>query len=219
MSRKNFLGAIARSVLLAAVCVFSLMGAEANWTGPSQPCMNAAEIKKHGHMNIGVRFEIQDAIVIDQFHRAFNFWETVLDARFYDDESPECSIAVVPATSAILGDHLTIARAQLPDRLNFNGSIAIDPDASKRLSDDEALATWIHEIGHVLGLKHNPDPRSLMYYLDVDGSSKLDEADLSALAALHQLRSKPSQAIQEQAYARPPITNSRHRVVASDSFH
>jgi hypothetical protein len=107
-----------------------------------------------------------------------------------------------------------IARAQLSDRLDFSGWIAVDPDASKRLSDDEAVATWIHEIGHVVGLKHNPDPRSLMHYLDVDGTSELDKADLAALASLHAMRRTP-QFPRQQAYVHRGIANS-HQIITSN---
>jgi hypothetical protein len=66
--------------------------------------MNAGEMRKNGHMEVGGRFDVRDSTVIDQFHRAFRFWEDLLDARFYDDESSSCSIAVVAATTDILGD-------------------------------------------------------------------------------------------------------------------
>jgi predicted Zn-dependent protease len=48
--------------------------------------------------------------------------------------------------------------------------------------------TAVHEIGHMLGLKHNPSARSVMYYLDLDGSEVLDTRDLAALASHHKLR-------------------------------
>jgi predicted Zn-dependent protease len=53
---------------------------------------------------------------------------------------------------------------------------------------NEATATWIHEIGHLLGLKHNPSATSIMFFIDVDISSKLDSQDLRAIASLHALR-------------------------------
>jgi predicted Zn-dependent protease len=48
--------------------------------------------------------------------------------------------------------------------------------------------TAVHEIGHIFGLKHNPSTRSVMYYLDLEGSEVLDREDLSALASRHRLR-------------------------------
>lgn len=81
-----------------------------------------------------------------------------------------------------------VARAQLLDRLNFQGWIAVDPRASSYLADDDATAIWIHEIGHLLGLKHNPSASSVIFGVDVDGSSKLDSQDLRAIASQHALR-------------------------------
>jgi hypothetical protein len=40
----------------------------------------------------------------------------------------------------------------------------------------------------MLGLKHNPSVRSVMYYLDLQGSEVLDQTDLTILAARHKLR-------------------------------
>jgi Matrixin len=61
------------------------------------------------------------------------------------------------------------------------------------LSDSEAVAIWIHEIGHLLELRHNPSPTSLMLYI-VYATNELDSADLRALASLHSFR--PIHAIQ-----------------------
>jgi hypothetical protein len=47
----------------------------------------------------------------------------------------------------------------------------------------------VHEIGHLLGLPHNPSGSSVMYFFTLDESVWLDSADLSALAAHHKLRS------------------------------
>jgi Matrixin len=178
-----------KSVALLLFLPFASLGQQTNWTGPYGPCLNSIELTKTGHMTIGVRYDISDRVVIQQFHRAFEFWATLLDADFHDDQSTSCAIAIVKGSDAVLQHRGTIiARAQLPDRLNFQGWIAIDPKASSYLADDEAIAVWIHEIGHLLGLKHNPSPSSVMFCVDIDGSSKLDSQDLRAIASAHALR-------------------------------
>jgi predicted Zn-dependent protease len=60
--------------------------------------------------------------------------------------------------------------------------------ASTYLPDDEATATWIHEIGHLFGLKHNPSPSSVMFCINVAAASTLDSQDLRAVSSLHVLR-------------------------------
>ena len=163
----------------------------ANWTGPYEPCRNSPELRKTGRMSIGVRYDIPDAVVIRQFQSAFDFWARILDAEFHEEPSNSCAVAVVNATGALLSGGGVVARAQFPDWSGFHGWIAIDPLAPKHLDDSEAVATWIHEIGHLLGLRHNPSADSLMYFLDADSKSKLDSADLRSLASLHALRPVP----------------------------
>lgn len=161
---------------------------QSNWVGPYRPCLNSAELKTTEHMSIGVRYDVSNRVVIQQFQQAFKFWTTLLDADFHQEQSTSCAIAVVDGTTAVLTSSAIVARAQLPDRSNFQGWIAVDPKATKYLSDDEAIAIWIHEIGHLFGLKHNASSMSVMYALDVDGSSKLDSQDLRAISLTHALR-------------------------------
>jgi hypothetical protein len=168
---------------LTATC----LAQQVNWTGPYRPCDNSAELTRTGHLNIGVRYDISDPVLIQEFHEAFAFWSRFLDADFYADQSSSCAVAIVSATGKLLGTS-AVARAQFPDRGGFGGLIAIDPAANTYLSRGEAVAAWTHEIGHLLGLRHNPSPASLMYFIDVDPSSSLDSSDLSALSRLHALR-------------------------------
>ena len=174
------------SVLLFGLGL-SCFAQSANWSGPYEPCRNSAELKRSGHLRLGVRYNISDRLIIQQFHQAFAFWARVLDADFYDDQSTSCAIGIVEGTPELLGSPV-VARAHFPDRANFRGWIAVDPKASNYLSFSDALATWTHEIGHLLGLKHNNSPSSLMYFIDVDAGSSLESTDVRALARLHALR-------------------------------
>lgn len=61
-------------------------------------------------MSIGVRYDISDRVVIQQFHRAFDFWAKLLDADFHDDRSTSCAIAIVEASDALLQHVGTICR-------------------------------------------------------------------------------------------------------------
>jgi len=94
------------------------------------------------------------------------------------------------ATNAVLGHTNIVARTQFPDRIKSHGWIATDPRARTYLASDEVIPIWVHEIGHLLGLKHNPSPGSVFYFIDAGASSKLDSTDLRALALLHCFRSR-----------------------------
>jgi len=79
-----------------------------------------------------------------------------------------------------------VARSQLPDRRGFQGWIVFNPVV--KLTVAESYRISVHEIGHILGLKHNPNTRSLMYGLDLECSEELDALDLASLRAHHKLR-------------------------------
>lgn len=78
------------------------------------------------------------------------------------------------------------ARSQFPDRMGFQGWIVFNPAVP--LSATELYRISVHEIGHMLGLRHSSNTLSLMYGLDLDCSQSLDAQDLAALAAHHKLR-------------------------------
>jgi predicted Zn-dependent protease len=68
--------------------------------------------------------------------------------------------------------------------------------------------TAVHELGHMLGLKHNASCHSVMFYLDVDGSEVLDSKDILDLSTHHKLRpavvSTGSLVIQTESSVDPP---------------
>jgi catechol 2,3-dioxygenase-like lactoylglutathione lyase family enzyme len=158
----------------------------ANWTGPYSACRQRSELLKHGAMDIGVRFSTSNPELELQFRRALDFWTEILDLRWHEDNSESCSLQLVDGTPEILQRSI-VARSQFPDWDNFQGWIAFNPAAP--LTHTETFLTAVHEIGHILGLKHNPNSRSVMYYLDLEGSEYLDEADLILLGSHHKLRS------------------------------
>lgn len=158
----------------------------ANWAGSYPACKQRSELLKHDAMDIGVRFSTSNPQLEQQFRLALGFWTEVLDMRWHEDNTESCSLQLVDGTSQILQRSI-VARSQFPDWDNFQGWIAFNPAAP--LSNTEMYLTAVHEIGHMLGLKHNPNARSVMYYLDLEGPEYLDEADLALLARHHKLRS------------------------------
>ncbi len=176
------------ALLFTLLALSALAGPKANWSGPYQPCLNSTEFLKSGHMDLGVRFDTSSPVAADALRRALKFWSTVIDMDFHEDSSRACALALVDATPGILSENNDVARAQFTDWANFQGWIAFDPHMSEYMSADEIYATAVHELGHMFGLVHNSNPSSVMFYIDADASSALENADIDAVAARHALR-------------------------------
>ncbi len=61
-----------------------------------------------------------------------------------------------------------------------------------KLTKHQMFLDSVHEIGHLLGLPHNPDETSVMFSFGLEKGASLDAADLDILAARHQLRAQIS---------------------------
>jgi hypothetical protein len=80
------------------------------------------------------------------------------------------------------------ARSQITDWASFQGKIAVSQVEAKRMDSAEIYAAVVHELGHLLGLKHNESSRSVMYFLNVNGTAVLDREDILELSRRHELR-------------------------------
>jgi len=177
------------SVFLAAVLGIA-QASPSNWTGDYQPCNNHRDLLQRGHLDLGIRLSTHDAALAHQFERAMDFWAAVVDLDWHIDNSEDCSIQLVDGSPALFdiggGHSSTVARSHLPDLPAFEGWIAFNPGL--KLTEQEMFLISVHEIGHVLGLSHNPSASSVMFFLDLDDNVSLDIADLTALATRHKLR-------------------------------
>lgn len=171
------------------------------WSGDHSPCDRHQEVLKREHMNLGVRFSTADAGLAADFARAMDFWAAILDMEWHEEDSRDCSIQIVDGEPGLFPS-AEVARAQFPGRPAFQGWIAFNP--KKDLPRSERYLVAVHELGHLLGLAHNPSARSVMYYLCLEGAVLLDAADLAALAAHHRLRAgRPDKALIVAASGRP----------------
>jgi len=137
---------------------------------------------------IGVKIDAAEPWA-DGFRRAIRFWNTVLIADFHEEtDLKACSVRVIHGGAAILSSSNVAARSQFTDRPKFRGKIAVSPTVAREMSSAEVYAAAVHELGHILGLKHNASSRSVMYFLDLDGTEVLDDEDILELGRRHQLR-------------------------------
>lgn len=156
-----------------------------NWTAGCQPCTRSSELLKHEHMDLGVRISTSNRSLAKQFERAMDFWNRIVDMTWHRDDTNSCSIQLIQGDPSLFVDS-TIAKSQFVDWQNFQGGVAFNPKAP--LTRTELFLTSIHEIGHLLGLKHNASSTSIMYYTDLEGPEMLEVSDLMALRLLHRIR-------------------------------
>jgi hypothetical protein len=156
-----------------------------DWSGPYPPCDRHSELTKKDHMDLGVRFYTSDPELRAAIAQAMDFWAAVLDLSWHEEDSRNCAMQVVDGHGGLFKP-AEVARSQFPGRRTFQGWIAFNPKAELTLSEKYSIA--VHEVGHVLGLPHNPSARSVMYYLRLDGLLLVDAADLAMLSARHRLR-------------------------------
>jgi hypothetical protein len=159
---------------------------QGDWTGDYERCNRHRELLKRESMDIGVRFSTTNSTLAEQFAYALSFWATIVDMKWHRVEDTTCALQILDG-DADLFRSAVVARAQFPRASSFQGWIAFNPAIS--MSAPELFVTAVHEFGHVLGLPHNADPSSVMYFLRTQGPVVLDEDDLSALARHHKLRS------------------------------
>jgi len=157
----------------------------ANWGGKYSPCDRHSELLEKGHLSLGVRLWTSNPRLAAELARALDFWATVLDLEWRQDNSRSCAVEIVDGRSDLFIKG-QVARAQLPDRPAFRGWIAFNPHIS--LTGNEMFFAAVHELGHLLGLPHNSSAESVMYYLQLDGPLVLNRADLEELAARHKVR-------------------------------
>jgi hypothetical protein len=207
-----FAGVIA--VWLTCACQIpsrALEDRQSNWTSVDAPCAKYDSLRKPLLGNIGVKIDINSPWA-DGFRQALRFWNTVLTANFQEEaDLGACSVRIVDGGPDILNDAI-VARAQITERANFQGKIAVNPGSAKEMTRAEIYAAAVHELGHMLGLKHNANIHSVMYFLDIDGTESLDSKDVLDLSTHHKLRTPiislgflPIQTVQSESAAEAKV--------------
>jgi hypothetical protein len=160
---------------------------QSNWISPDAPCAKFDDLRNPVIGNIGVRIDDADPWA-DGFRRALRFWNSVMSATLHEEpDLNTCSVRIVAGGPGILNGAVA-ARSQITDRPNFRGMIAVSQTAAKEMNGAEIYASAAHELGHLLGLRHDPSERSIMHFLDVEGTEVLDGVDILELSRRHELR-------------------------------
>ncbi len=138
-------------------------------------------------MDLGVWLNTSNRVLAKEFRRAMNFWADIVDLTWHEEQTLHCAIQVVDGTPALfMSSNAIAARSQLVNLANFHGWIAFNPKC--RLDETDTYLAAIHEIGHMLGLRHNSNPKSVMYFLNPDAPARLDVKDMASLTSHHRLR-------------------------------
>ncbi|MGC4055140.1 MAG: matrixin family metalloprotease [Paludibaculum sp.] len=156
-----------------------------SWTGPYRPCDNHDDVLKQEPVNLGIRFATSNPALKTEFAHAMNFWASILQLDWHEEDSRACAIQVVDGGPSLFRAG-QVARAQFPGLPEYQGWIAFNPRVTS--SPNELFVTAVHELGHILGLPHSANASSVMYFLALDGPVFLDTADLAVLSAKHRLR-------------------------------
>jgi hypothetical protein len=172
-------------LLFAGLATAETLG---NWRANFPPCKQHSELLKRGPMNLGVRVATANPVLAEGFRSAMAFWAQVLDLEWHEESTQNCSLEVIDGERALFEPEPEnmAARSQFPDRRDFQGWIVFNPAVP--LNKKESYRISVHEIGHMLGLRHSPNIKSLMYGFDMDEAESLDLADLASLADRHKLR-------------------------------
>jgi matrixin len=158
-----------------------------NWTSSDAGCARYNDLRNRVLGNIGIKIDASEPWAAG-FRRAITFWNTVLVANFHEEtDLSACAVRVINGDCNVLHDGI-VARAQIPEWADFRGKIAVRPAMANELSSAEIYGIAVHELGHLLGLRHNTSPVSVMYFLDVNGDEVLDIKDLVALSRRHKVR-------------------------------
>src|SRR5580658_2150577 len=141
-----------------------------NWSTSDKPCANYNDLKKYALGDIGVKIDVSDPAWAAAFRRALVFWNKVLDVNFHEENNINaCALRITDGPLGMFADGHT-AFAQFTDLDGFEAKIVVLPQVP--LSPAGKFVNAVHEIGHIVDLKHNPDPKSVMYPF-IENSSKL----------------------------------------------
>jgi hypothetical protein len=143
-----------------------------NWSTPDEPCAKYNDLKKYALGDIGVKIDVSDPAWAAAFRRALVFWNKILEVNFHEEKNIHaCALRVTDGSLWMFEGGYT-AFAQSADLNGFEAKIVVLPQVP--CSPAARFVNAVHEIGHVVDLRHNPDPSSVMYP-DIENLSEMRE--------------------------------------------
>ncbi len=140
-----------------------------NWSTSDKPCAHYNDLKKYDLGNIGVKIDVSDPAWAAAFRHALVFWNKILDVNFHEEKNINaCALRITDGPIVMFGGGFT-AFAQFADLDGFEAKIVVLPQVP--LSPAGKFVNAVHEVGHIVDLRHNPDPKSVMYPF-IENSSK-----------------------------------------------
>jgi hypothetical protein len=140
-----------------------------NWSTSDKPCAHYNDLKKYDLGDIGVKIDVSDPAWAAAFRHALVFWNKILDVNFHEEKNINaCALRITDGPLVMFGGGFT-AFAQFADLDGFEAKIVVLPQVP--LSPAGKFVNAVHEVGHIVDLRHSPDPKSVMYPF-IENSSK-----------------------------------------------
>jgi hypothetical protein len=161
--------------------------------GPEFPWRHAARQEVTVHFETGELPPRYSALV----EEAAALWSRspCVEAVAVAECPPGANCSAVVAAGRARGDDDTDGESEGVDRdgVRLANTIRLYTDVLDRSSDNGALATVVHEMGHALGLVHRNDPDSVMNATTGDDTNPTpDETDFANLVVIYGARARPA---------------------------
>ena len=154
----------------------------------AKPC-DTSELRKSGHLNIGVYIQTTNIDEAIAFHQALHFWSNVLDMNWHRANVKSCTVALLDEPASAFDLHTAAFYRRSNGVISFNPHFAF--------TKAEIYSVAVHELGHAFGLADRPESiranrLSFMRAGNNTGNERLDRVDLTELQKRHRLRSRTS---------------------------
>ena len=178
---------IAGAFLLATVGLFILIAVIANKNKEKGLIEDIKTIHEDWvPITLIIDMGIHDSVVKFNMQEAIDFWNKGMDMRLFANVSDIDRGAIIPVIYAALNNAFARTVIKLSDTGRPKAArIELDEDKIKHASDSELTRALAHELGHLLGLDHDNEQKSVMYGKLSNWSYKITDADKKLLKDIY----------------------------------